>query len=526
MSTLTTSLQSGVAAAVTGFWRWWRDELVQLLPMTVRSRLQHRQLLPVVVYGETQWELWTPSLEDGRAARVKQTTLDMTGEPETRTAEARVAMVRLASPVALSLPASMILRRTLTLPAALEENLKQALAYDLDRHTPFRGDELYFDAQVVGRNTARSEIQVALAAVQRAPADRIMAQLRDAGAEIVALSADSPANIESKLNLLPTEDRPSWQPWQRWAVIGGAALIVLLLIAAIALPVWQKRSYAIKLRQQADAAHIQAMEVDRLHNELDRLVADYDFVPERKEAYPSTVHILDEITKLLPDDTWLTQMEVKNTTGSKEMRREVFLRGESAHASRLVTSLEESGLVTQAAPRSPITAIRGSSGTEGEMFDIGAQIKRLPAPERVAVVTEGKVAAPPGPPPAPAKPVPPPVVPAVTPPPSSAAATPAGNVPSAPSPPPATPAAPAAKAAPPTAPAPAAAAKTAPASAPAAPAPPVVTPPVAPVVAPPVVPNALPAQRPEHAAVPVAEGDDGEAPEEEQVPQEAVEGGG
>ena len=379
---------------------------MRLLPATVRSRLQHRQLLPVVVYSDTQWEFWTPSLENKRAARMKQTVLDMTVEPETRLSQAQAAFAWLESPVALSLPASMVLRRTLVLPAALEENLKQALAYDLDRHTPFRGDELYFDAQVIERDADRGEIQVVLAATLRANADRIMAQLREAGAEIVALSPDPPENIESKLNLLPTEDRPSLRPWQRWAISGGVVLIVLLLLAAIALPIGQKRAYAIKLRQQADTAQIQAMEVTRLHDELDRLVADYDFIPENKGAYPSTVRVLDEITKLLPDDTWLTQMELKNTVGSKETRHEIFIRGESAHASELVTLMESSGLVTQAAPRSPTTTIRTNTGTT-EMFDIGAQLKKLPTPERVAVMVEGKVAVPekPAPPPPPPRPI-------------------------------------------------------------------------------------------------------------------------
>jgi general secretion pathway protein L len=396
VSALTASLQNSIAAAACNFWRWWQNELVQLLPAAIRSRLQHRRLLPVVVCSETQWELWTPTLVSGRATRVIQTLLDRTTDPEARLFLARDAIARLESPVALSLPSSMILRRTLVLPEALEENLKQALAYDLDRHTPFRSDELYFDAQVIGRNTERGEIQVTLAATQRIHADRIMAQLREAGAEIVALPADLPENIDSKLNLLPTEDRPSWQPWQRWTVAIGVVLIVLLLIAAVALPVWQKRDQAIKLRQQADAMQIQAAEVTRLHDELDRLVADYDFVPERKKAYPATIHILNEITRLLPDDTWLTQMELKNTVGSKETRHEIFLRGESAHASQLVTLLEESGLVTQAAPRSPITAIQGAGSAGGEIFDIGAQIKPLPMPERVPVVT---VKTPPLPPP-------------------------------------------------------------------------------------------------------------------------------
>ena len=64
------------------------------------------------------------------------------------------------------------------------------------------------------------------------------------------------------------------------------------------------------------------------------------------------------MTKLLPDDTWLTQLEVKSTPKGKEPHREILLRGESANAGRLVSLLEESKLFEQAAPRSPTTKIQ------------------------------------------------------------------------------------------------------------------------------------------------------------------------
>ena len=57
--------------------------------------------------------------------------------------------------VVVALPAGQVLRKELRLPAAVEQDLKQALAYDLDRHTPFKPDELHFDAAVVGRDRAK-----------------------------------------------------------------------------------------------------------------------------------------------------------------------------------------------------------------------------------------------------------------------------------------------------------------------------------------------------------------------------------
>ena len=64
-------------------------------------------------------------------------------------------------------PPGQVLRKKITLPAAVEENLGQALAYDLDRHTPFKPDEVYFDAVVIGRDPAKKEIRVDWAAALR-----------------------------------------------------------------------------------------------------------------------------------------------------------------------------------------------------------------------------------------------------------------------------------------------------------------------------------------------------------------------
>ena len=53
---------------------------------------------------------------------------------------------RIPPRVVVALPPEQVLRKTITLPAAVEENLRQVLAYDLDRHTPFKPEEVYFDA--------------------------------------------------------------------------------------------------------------------------------------------------------------------------------------------------------------------------------------------------------------------------------------------------------------------------------------------------------------------------------------------
>ena len=142
-------------------------------------------------------------------------------------------------------------------------------------------------------------------------------------------------------------------------------------------------SRAIAVINKADAARQQAAVSERLRAELERAAADYHFALERKYAWPPIVRVLDTVTRALPDDTWLTQLEIRTLPKGRERDREIVMRGESANAGRLIPVLEETGIVAQVAPRSPTTKIQPGPG---EIFDLGAQLKPLPRPAMVALV--------------------------------------------------------------------------------------------------------------------------------------------
>ncbi len=322
-------------------------------------------------------------MEYGRVARVQKETIDLNGTPEVRFQIAQAAFARLGSPVALSLPTIKVLRRTLHLPDALEENLKQALTYDLDRHTPFRAEDLYFDARVIEHHRDKNEISVEFVALPRKQADKAIQMVRDMGGDVAALLADPPQHAESPFNLLPGEEKSAMTMRQYGVTAAFSFLLLLLLAAAITLPIWQKRDYAKKQGKLVNNVRNQAQEVENLRNTLDQIVADYDFVLERKDAYPTNVEILEQVTQIMPDDTWLNQMDIKTVVGSNETQRNLAVRGESENASHLVARLEESPLLTQAAPLAPNVRIQQ---TDSESFNIGAQIKHKEKDERVSVL--------------------------------------------------------------------------------------------------------------------------------------------
>jgi general secretion pathway protein L len=368
---------------LTGFGHWWLRELAAAMPVRLRTALERRRARPVLAFDGNTATLWRPTT-NGRMQMSEAARIALDGDPKSVTATGRAALAPLVragngapAPVIVTLSPRASLRKTLTLPMALEDHLHQALAYDLDRHTPFKPEELYFDAVIVDRDSAHNTLRIDLAAARRALVDIVLRQAESFGARVIAVTVDAPAAAAaSRINLLPEDRRPAGSGWARWQVVLPALVLVVAAFAALLLPIWQERDEAIALIQTADQARQRASVSDALRTELERRIGEYNFALERKYAFPGAVQVLDDVTRILPDDTWLTQLELHTMRG-KDAQREVTLRGESANAGRLVALLENSKLFTQAAPRSPTTKIQPGPG---EIFDVSAHLAPQPVP--------------------------------------------------------------------------------------------------------------------------------------------------
>ena len=440
-------------SGAAGFFAWWTREIAAVMPAAPLAALERRRMRPVVVFAADQATLWRPAMEDGRPVMRAGATIALAGDAAAAAAEGRSAMARLTAPgagaprVAVSLSPQDVLRKRIVLPAAVEENLAQVLAYDLDRHTPFKPEELYFDAVVVDRSPARNTVTVDLAAVRRHVVDVALRHVASWGAEVSAVVPEPPERASrSRLNLLPPEARTSGSALLRWQFWVPALLLLAMAAAAVAIPLWQKREYVLQLAGQADQARARAAISETLRAELNARVADYNFALERKYAFPGSLAVVDTVSKVLPDDTWLTQFELKSMAKGKDVQRELALRGETSNAGRLVQLFEESQMFTQAAQRGPTTKIQPGPG---EIFDFGAQLKQRASPPPLMLTVSDAAPAPaataPAAAPSPAAaPATSPASPAVPPP--VPAAAPKAGVPSAPPqaapPPPAAPAVP------------------------------------------------------------------------------------
>jgi general secretion pathway protein L len=252
---------------------------------------------------------------------------------------------------------------------------------------------VYFDQRVVSRDAADGQITVELA---MAPRERVDARVRELGAlgvsvQGVALRDDAHRSPDT-FDLLPSEQRGERESSRERAVRSSLiGAVALLFIAALAFPVYKKREEVKALLPLVDKAGADARATEAVLRELERQAGDYNFLLTRKYTWYPTAQYVEELSRLLPDTTWLQQLDIRATGKTKE----VVITGETASSSKLIELLESSKMLQNASPRGPTT--RGST-PGSERFMIGAELRPRTPPEAQPLAAAPKVLAPPMPP--------------------------------------------------------------------------------------------------------------------------------
>lgn len=309
---------------VTRFLDWWLTTLASLLPAGWRrggDGLEARVDGETLVLGRRRGGKWR------ELRRLK---------PDDRTLAADIDQ-----PVTLRLAAAQALRQELSLPQAAGAELAQVIGFEIDRRTPFRADQVHADWRVTGQDRAARTIAVALTVVPKAAVEGFRKRLEAAGARVGkvvlddgrALPVPGLAAAEGGIGALN-------------AVL--LALLVVLAIAALLAPQWRAmreldaaRAEIAALKPKVDAR------LGRRESAWSRQAAARAAL-QAKLAAPSPVRLLEEITRLLPDDTWLNQFNLVDGR--------VEIEGSTASAAALVGLLEGSPLIASVAFQAPVTA--------------------------------------------------------------------------------------------------------------------------------------------------------------------------
>ncbi len=355
---------AGRLPVVAPFFSWWIGELAAMVPPRLRRLIVPRRDFVVVELFDSRLVMRRWGAET--SAEIMRVSLSGRRQAEARALveDAWASVGKRGSPLILLLSQDRVLRKTLSLPAAAEENLDQALRFEIDRRTPFRVDDVCFDYKVSARHKDRKRIDVDLVVAPRAVVDQAIEQSVALGLapDIVGVAGRERENPDI-FDLLPKARPTAAARWNRRLALALGLIALALLAASVYVPLERQRSLAEDLAVEAEAARNEAEGAHRLREQIDQAIDQGRLIVLKKMERPSVVQLLDEITRLLGDDTWLIRL--------RYVDNEVQIFGYSAAASMLIGAIEDSPLFRDAQFRAPVTR---DPGIDAERFHIVFQV--------------------------------------------------------------------------------------------------------------------------------------------------------
>lgn len=335
------------------FWQWWSRQLLAMLP----QRLSRYWLIQ-------QQRLSIHPVQDGYRLELepKGEQLMLTTPPP---GELLAPLLKQAQVIRLCLPSDLLLSTRLLLPVAAAGNLADVLRFEMDRHTPFSADQVYFGFKTEPREKDHAQLQVNLLLAPREQVDPVLAELEALGVAPDSLGhADDP---QAPVIVLPA--RHSGAPKSgRINGLNGALVLVMLLLL-IAVPLYQRQNRIAVLSEQLDQPRQRAEQTALLKRQLEELQQSKQFLSRASSSSQPVLPLLAELTRILPDHAWISRFEL--------LEGAVQIRGESANASELIGLLESSPLFFDVRFSSPVT---NNPATNRDRFMIDARFGKEATP--------------------------------------------------------------------------------------------------------------------------------------------------
>ncbi len=328
---------------LASFFAWWLARITELLPTAwTINRARARDGVVIDCGGADL----VASIRKGR----QQDTISLG-------AAARLVP---RNPVMLRPPAGSALVKHHIVPTAPRRQLDQLLRHELGRITPFPADELFWRWDGHPRAGDPTRTDVLLTMVPKATLATALAGLDEAGLRADFIEVGPP----EQLRLLPAGDvsaRSAGTIFIRgmaWACAGLAVIALLLPAVLQAIDLHATETAIDNLRPRI-------AQVDALRRGMTAGDAGRDILTREAQRTGDVLQTLATVTRILPDDTFLTDFSLR--------QRQMTLSGRSASAPRLITGLSADPAIQDTAFAAPVTRIEGAAL---DIFSIKAEVAR------------------------------------------------------------------------------------------------------------------------------------------------------
>lgn len=343
---------------IRGAVSWWLTELRGLLQWRLAG---HAERAPAIL--EVSPRRATLVLAKRGSTPADELPLGGVDPQEARNlVQAAMRGRRIGDAVIIRLDQSVLLRSVVTLPLAAEHSLRQILQNQLERLVPLPAAEICFEYRVLSRSPAAKTLNVELVTARRASIDDAVALAKSVGlVPRLAIAAGGAAG-DGALVLWRASREGDASPRRRRLKRGLEVATALLLIVAYG-------TYVYRLDQRQDELEAEIAQVAKKAAGARTLVQQQTATEsalvllERRRKEPSPLALLSELTGLIPNSAWVSQLTLQ--------KRNIEIIGYARRVSDFVPRINNSDSFWNVKFRSPIAL---SPDGKGERFNISFDV--------------------------------------------------------------------------------------------------------------------------------------------------------
>jgi general secretion pathway protein L len=274
----------------------------------------------------------------------------------------------------LLIDSKLALRPVLAAPASAEPRLREMMAHEIDRQTPFALDQVTFAPRILSRDAVTRQMRVELVVLPKLQLDAALSRLGPMAEGLAGVDIVDADGTRLGVNLLPLPGRVTWHDSGRNLNWWLAAVAVLAVVASMWMALGNRREAMDAYSKRLADVTVEARDARKLRNSLEGSMRAANFLARQRAQQPTMLELVADLTRRIPDTTSIEKLSVN--AGA------VVLIGQSQQASSLVGLLQGSPLIkkptltgsVQTDPRTgkerfTLTAVVAGSAKEKESAD-------------------------------------------------------------------------------------------------------------------------------------------------------------
>ncbi len=349
-----------VKQQIKEFSAWWLQGLLLLLPERWLARLHHH---PDTVTVE-QWDnTFIFKHYDGHARQLREErTISLDDEPEQAAINRWLNQQENPLHLILLLPPDKCLQKPLIYPLSSEKELRAILEFEMDKQTPFTNEKVCFDYTITQRDTTNNRLRIILYVVLTEVLQKLLGALNFLDFKPARATVGQDGMVTC-INFMPAPDsRVNGAPDRR-RLTRLAWIMFILFMVSLYVPLLRHADIIEQFEEQVEQSKAQVMQARILSNKKQTILARVDFLSYQSQRHTPTIRLLQEITKRLPDNTWIHRLVIRDG--------ELQVHGESDVAASVIQLMEESNHFEQVQFRSPVTK---NNATGKDQFHLATKL--------------------------------------------------------------------------------------------------------------------------------------------------------